>query len=151
MDLLGFVDIGCLSTYTYTGKFYFAMLLAPILLGGVGLVYQLRKTVEGIANRCIKMGLTVVFLIYPFVSQTVFQGFSCRELDEGEEWLDVDFQISCTSDSYLAFVTLGSLGVFLYPLGVPTLTMLLLVKNGGEIKAGGPAFERYNFLVADYR
>jgi len=73
MDLLGFVDVGCLSTYTYTGKFYFAMLLAPIMLGSVGLVYQLRKTAEGIANRCIKMGLTVLFLIYPFVSQTVFQ------------------------------------------------------------------------------
>jgi hypothetical protein len=36
-------------------------------------VYQLRKDVESIANRCVKMGLLVLFLIYPFVSQTVFQ------------------------------------------------------------------------------
>lgn len=81
----------------------------------------------------------------------VCRGFSCRELDDGEEWLEVDFQISCTSDSYLAFVTLGGMGVFIYPLGVPVMTMLLLAKNGGEIKAGGAAFERYNFLVADYK
>ena len=53
------------------------------------------------------------------MSQTVFQGFSCRQLDENEEWLDVDFQISCTSDSYLAFVSLGFVGVLVYQLGVP--------------------------------
>eukprot|EP01043_Picozoa_sp_COSAG02_P004000 COSAG02_NODE_101_length_36804_cov_125.342951_13_plen_301_part_00 len=151
MDLLGFIDIGCLSTYTYTGKFYFAIFLAPGMLGSVALVYQLRKGVENILNRCIKMALTVLFLIYPFVSQTVFQGFSCRALDEDEEWLEVDYQISCLSDSYLAFVGLGFLGVCIYPLGVPAMTLLLLIKNGGEIKTGGPAFERYDFLVADYK
>lgn len=43
------------------------------MLVSVGIVYQLRKDVERIANRCIKMGLLVLFLIYPFVSQTVFQ------------------------------------------------------------------------------
>ena len=82
------------------------------------------------------------------MSQTVFQGFSCRQLDEDEKWLDVDFQISCTSDSYLAFVTLGFVGVLVYPLGLPTCALLLLLKNSGEIKSGGPAYERYEFLVA---
>ena len=84
----------------------------------------------------------------PFVSQTVFQGFSCRQLDEHEKWLDVDFQISCTSNSYLAFVSLGFVGVLVYPLGLPTCMLLLLFKNGGEIKSGGAAYERYEFLVA---
>ena len=87
----------------------------------------------------------------PFVSQTVFQGFSCRQLDESEEWLDVDFQISCTSDSYLAFVSLGLIGVLVYPLGLPTFALLLLLKNSGDIKSGGATYERYEFLVAgDY-
>jgi hypothetical protein len=73
MDLLGFLDIGCVTQYTYTSKFTFAMLLAPIMLLGVLAVYQLRKGADGIANRCIKMALLVLFLVYPFVSQTVFQ------------------------------------------------------------------------------
>ena len=73
MDLLGFVNIGCVTQYTYTSKFTFAMLLTPVMLISVGVVYQLRKDVESIANRCVKMGLLVLFLIYPFVSQTVFQ------------------------------------------------------------------------------
>jgi hypothetical protein len=90
----------------------------------------------------------IFIIVDPFVSQTVFQGFSCRQLDENEEWLDVDFQISCTSDSYFAFVSLGLVGVLVYPLGLPTCALLLLFKNSGEIKSGGPAYERYEFLVA---
>ena len=82
------------------------------------------------------------------MSQTVFQGFSCRQLDESEEWLDVDFQISCTSDSYLAFVSLGLIGVLVYPLGLPTFALLVLMKNNSDIKSGGAAYERYEFLVA---
>ena len=82
------------------------------------------------------------------MSQTVFQGFSCRQLDESEEWLDVDFQVSCTSDSYLAFVSLGLIGVLVYPLGLPTFALLVLMKNNSDIKSGGAAYERYEFLVA---
>ena len=81
------------------------------------------------------------------MSQTVFQGFSCCPLDESEEWLDVDFQISCTSDSYLAFVSLGLIGVLVYPLGLPTFALLVLMKNNSDIKSGGAAYERYEFLV----
>ena len=62
----------------------------------------------------------------------------------------MDFQISCLSDSYLAFVSLGMIGVCVYPLGIPTLTLLQLWRNSKDIKRGGPALERYEFLVADY-
>jgi hypothetical protein len=84
------------------------------------------------------------------VNAVICRGFSCRRLDETEEWLEVDFQISCLSDSYLAFVSLGMIGVFIYPLGIPTLSLLQLWRNAGDIKAGGPARERYEFLVGDY-
>ena len=88
---------------------------------------------------CCHPALTVMPLFQiPFVSQTVFQGFSCRQLDENEKWLDVDFQISCTSNSYLAFVSLGFVGVLVYPLGLPTCVLLVVVQEIGEIKSGGP-------------
>ncbi len=77
------------------------------------------------------------------------RSFSCRQLDENEEWLDVDFQIDCNSDSYSSFYGIAVVGVCVYPIGVPTVTMLLLMKNGGDIKKGGPGRERYEFLVAD--
>ena len=90
----------------------------------------------------------------------MFQGFSCRTLDaqtlpDGslvtEEYLDVDYQISCGSVKYIGFVLFGTIGVFAFPLGIPTLTLLLLFKNGKQIKNNGPARQRYEFLVADYR
>ena len=58
-------------------------------------------------------------------------------------------QISCFSTEYYAFVLFGTLGVLAYPIGVPALTFLTLLKNGGEIRRGGPARGRYEFLVAD--
>ena len=150
-DLLGFIDVGCVTTYTYYTKVAFAATLPPILLGSVVVVYYLRKNVDGIFNRCVKMALTVIFLIYPFISQTVFQGFSCRQLDSGEDWLDVDFQVDCNSTKYLLqFWSFGLIGVWVYPIGIPLATMLLLFKNGKSIKKQGKAFERYEFLVADY-
>ena len=63
MDLLGFLNIGCLSQYTYMSKFMFANLLGPIMLIAVGVVYQIRKDAADIGNRCIKMALAVMFLI----------------------------------------------------------------------------------------
>ena len=41
--------------------------LMPVLIGSVVVVFMLRRGVEGIKNRCIKMALTAVFLVYPFV------------------------------------------------------------------------------------
>jgi hypothetical protein len=41
----------------------------PVLVLSVFIVYQIRKSADGIANRCIKMALTGIFLSYTFVSQ----------------------------------------------------------------------------------
>jgi hypothetical protein len=159
-DFLGFLDIGCMTTYSYFGKFSFAFMMIPTLVCCVLMVYRCQSNVRNIKNRCIKMALTAVFFCYPFVSQSMFQGFSCRMLDartladgslDAEEYLDVDYQISCGSVSYIGFVMFGTIGVCAFPLGIPALTLLLLFKNGHQIKNNGPARHRYEFLVADYR
>jgi hypothetical protein len=57
LDWLGFLDIGCLSGYTYYTKFSFAVFLMPALLAGIAVVYivQSKKGVHDIHDRCIKM------------------------------------------------------------------------------------------------
>lgn len=77
------------------------------------------------------------------------QGFGCFDLAEEEQWLAVDLQISCFSNEYYAFVLFGTIGVLVYPIGVPALTLLVLLKNKEELRNGGPARKRYEFLVAD--
>ena len=78
-----------------------------------------------------------------------FQGFGCFQLDDDEDWLSVDYQISCNSDQYLVFAALAFVAVLAIPIGIPVLTMLLLLKNGKSIREGGDAYKRYEFLVSE--
>ena len=72
--------------------------------------------------------------------------------------LSVRWQISCDGAEYMAFVFLGTLGVLAVPVGVPGLSLLLLLKNTRELREtdehghqNSAAFRRYEFLVADYK
>lgn len=157
-DIFGFLDIGCLTSYNYYGKFSLALAMIPVLLGVTYTLYKLREAVPGMLNRCTKMALVAIFLSYPFVSTTMFQGFSCFDLDEDESWLTIDFQISCNSGTYIAFISVGAIGVVAVPVGIPCATLYLLHKNrvaiqGGADQAGelGDTFRQFHFLVADYK
>ena len=44
----------------------------PTLLLSVYTVYRMQSSAEDILDRSIKMALTVIFLVFPFVSQTMF-------------------------------------------------------------------------------
>ena len=45
--------------------------------------------------------LMLTYCVFPAVSQTIFQVFSCdSDFDDGEEYLRLDYAISCTSDKY---------------------------------------------------
>eukprot|EP01044_Picomonas_judraskeda_P014431 COSAG03_NODE_2291_length_2912_cov_1.283327_1_plen_158_part_00 len=57
---------------TYFGKFVFACLLMPTLLLSVYIVYRKQSSTEDILDRSIKMAFTVIFLVFPFVCQTMF-------------------------------------------------------------------------------
>jgi hypothetical protein len=151
LDWLSFIDIGCITPYRYYEKFAFAVLTMPVMVACVGSLYHVRRKSENIADRCVRMALTAIFLTFPFVSQTMFQGFSCLQLDRDERWLDVDLQIDCNSDGHSTFFWFGTIGVLVYPIGVPAATLFILVKNGKSVKVDGPTRTRYEFLVTDYK
>lgn len=151
LDWLNFIDIGCLTPYRYYEKFALAVLTMPVMVTCVAGVYHFARKAENIADRCIRMALTAIFLTFPFVSQTTFQGFSCLQLDRDERWLDIDLQIDCDSDGHAVFYYFGVIGVLLYPVGIPVATMWVLVKNRASIKMDGPMRTRYEFLVTDYK
>ena len=97
------------------------------------------------------MGMLVIFLAYPTVAQTMFQTFSCTKLAENEEWLDVDFQVDCTASGFQLFEVAAFFGVCIYPVGIPVLTLALLLRNKQSIHEGGPARARYEFLIECYK
>eukprot|EP01051_Picozoa_sp_SAG22_P007043 SAG22_NODE_482_length_9931_cov_9.247254_6_plen_405_part_00 len=145
-DFLGFLDIGCVTSYSYFGKCAFAFFMMPGLLAITFIVYLVRRDMVGIEDRCVKMALTGVFLSYPLISQTFFQGFSCSVRDENESWLDVDNQISCLGADYALFFPIGLLAIALIPVGIPLATLLVLMRNAGEdgkFTEADAAFKRY--------
>ena len=90
----------------------------------------------------------------------MFQAFSCRQLTADEQWLDADYQISCHDDDNLFFrTTLALLGIAAFPIGIPVLTLLVLLKadaccrhhDTAGIRVEGSTRTKYEFLVMDYK
>jgi hypothetical protein len=81
----------------------------------------------------------------------MFQTFSCTTLHDGESWLDVDLQVDCESLEYLGFQTMAFVGVGVYPIGIPVVSLLFLMRYRKDIRDGGPARDTYEFLVTDYK
>jgi hypothetical protein len=61
-DFLAFLNIGCVTTYSYFEKFSFAFAMIPTLLLAILAFYCSRRGTEGATNRSIKMALTALFL-----------------------------------------------------------------------------------------
>jgi len=98
----------------------------------------------------------VLFMLYPMISQRVFQLFDCHELDSGEAWLKADYFIDCNSDEHQIFKGIGVLTIIAYPIGIPCTFWLLLWKNKEKIRDDSHiehlmVTERYLFLVEDYK
>eukprot|EP01049_Picozoa_sp_SAG25_P004266 SAG25_NODE_265_length_10686_cov_15.394163_4_plen_615_part_00 len=151
LDMLGFLDVGCIAKYTYWQKLMFASLLAPCLLGSVMILYIYRKGQQDAQQVRSKMMFASLFLLYPFVSQTTFQAFACRDLGDAS-WLAVDYQISCDTDDYYVLTSIAIFSVMLYPIAIPVGTAGVLFYNREAIKRGptDSAYGQFDFLVGDY-
>ena len=113
--------------------------------------YVTNKEKVGIENQCAKMILAVIFLSYPFVSTTMFHGMACRDLDSEESWLVMDMQIDCLSAGTF-FTLLALIGICAFPIGIPVLTLMGLLKYSDQVKDPQSAVhERVEFLVGGYK
>ena len=70
----------------------------------------------------------VLFLVYPGVSKMVFEGFSCRTINNEVVVLRKDTRIDCESGTYVALL-IGSWGMLLvFVVGVPTMWLMDLLR-----------------------
>ena len=102
-----FVDLQCaLGSYTYYDKFTF-MVLVPIFivilvfviaaaLVATGL-YADTESRKQLLSRVTTAVSFLVFLVYPMVSQCIFQGLICNQMAENEWWLAADLQVNLPS------------------------------------------------------
>ena len=132
-----------------------------------------RSSVRAAARdgRLLPTTLRVLFLAYPTVTNVAFEGFSCLELDAGEEhasrWLQADLSVPCDleriapwavlphlrTSKYAQCVLLAWLAVLLYPIGVLVLNGVLLSRAHRAIRSGHPTplSRSTAFLHGDYR
>ena len=155
MDFIEWFDIGCITSFTFFGKYFFAVSLPIMLMTGVYITYHVTKRKQGeekAFTTTTTMAFIIIFVLYPFVSQTIFSGFSCRDLGPAESWLNADYQISCLSLTWKVWLMFGLITTVLWPVGVPVCTLLILLRNRSYMWVkNAPERDKFAFIVGDYK
>ena len=97
--------------------------------------------------------LLLSFLVFPMVSSSSFQAFSCEAFSNGRSYLRADYAIECHTEEHRRVEQLAWLGIFLYPVGVSTLYAVLLMSARHAIWNDGTTAlsQALGFLVRDFQ
>ena len=76
---------------------------------------------------CATAMLSLAFLVYPSVSLALFRYFKCVDTGESRVLL-ADMTIMCNSGKYRGFPAFTLVMILVYPFGIPTMYLGLLLK-----------------------
>jgi len=79
----------------------------------------------------------ILFLIYPSVSNKIFQTYSCVDFEDGSSVLRADYTISCLDPNRTGWLALASIMIVVYPLGVPLFFYWLLHRHVTKLNPPG--------------
>ena len=93
----------------------------------------------------------LIFLVYPSLTNRIFEGFQCRVLAPGISVLQSDYTIDCNSDQYAVLWTTCGILVIAWPIGMPALLFLMMYRARDKIAAGNEdTLQEFNFVLGDY-
>ena len=103
----------------------------------------------------------IIIFFYTPVSRTVLDAFKCRiyepinSVDGNWEssnrgFLDADASVDCNSSPHFSLTNFAMLMVFVYPLGTPSMFMILMLKNRMRIYEGA-ALLTYGIVYFEYK
>lgn len=156
VDLFSTFKLDCVSPLSLHARFVIVVLLPP---AGIAIVQLLRlwndyKSAEhklANSNKAAYRSAFIIVLLYPLLCRTCFRMFACQKLGEEEGWHPDDFTIACDSSVHTFFKVMASVGVIVYPIGIPLVFMVLLQYDKRNTDAGGSPGEHLNFLRSDYK
>ena len=64
---------------------------------------------------------SILYLMYPTASITIFSAFICDELEDGTPMLRADYSFTCWKDEHWGVVFYAIAMMFVYPFGTPLL------------------------------
>ncbi|CAN0045690.1 unnamed protein product, partial [Scytosiphon promiscuus] len=114
-------------------------LVALLFLAGT---YTVATTINGgapdalqtIWNRHVSMVLLLTFLVYSSVSALLFRTFACETLEDGINYLRVDYRIICDSPRHRAFQVYAGFMIVFYTVGIPFFYGALLFRDRDVLK-----------------
>jgi len=161
---LRYSRLECLGVSGYIARLVFwmtipAALAALVVLGATTLlrIRRLPTTPSSVFLAATPIILQLLFLLYPIISRVAFEAFSFHTFDEGTEdqkgFLRVDVQIEHGSISHNRAVTLATVAVMLYPVGLLLLSGSLLHSARESIRMGRitALSTAISFLHGEYR
>lgn len=87
-------------------------------------------TSETAKRNTVGVAFFISYLVLVGVSTTVFQAFKCESFDNGEmRRLVADYSIDCRSDDRRFYVLYAIVMIFVYPIGIPVVYAVVLIKN----------------------
>ena len=150
--------LACLGLSGYVYELIFWIFLPPLIaiavLAVIVLDGMLRKAKDNVTliEKALPPVLQIMFLLYPLVTTTAFEGFPCYEFQSGRGWLIADVNIECRTPDHTFATSLSWLAVFLYPVGLLVLNILLLSRASKAITSGNhtPLSRAIAFLYEEY-
>jgi hypothetical protein len=93
----------------------------------------------------------LIFLLYPSLTNKIFEAFACRDLGPGLSVLQADYTVDCGSDEYAALFAFCSALVVLWPVGMPVALFVAMFRVRAKIKTGDKdTLETFGFVLGDY-
>ena len=116
VDIFQLVSVGCFSASI---NFYHHLLMntVPVLTICAVFVLAGRRNPSKKA-KYFTWANAILYLTLPRIATTVFEVFSCDDLDDGSSLLRTDYTIDCNDDSRTFWVFYGIIMVLVFPFGV---------------------------------
>eukprot|EP00752_Nemacystus_decipiens_P010199 g9089.t1 len=92
-----------------------------------------------IKNRHATFLYLISFLVYSSASSTVFQTFTCDDLDTGESFLRADHSIQCYTTKHRVYMAYAGLMCLVYPIGIPSCYAFVLYQARDGLKSSDSA------------
>lgn len=164
LDFVPWQSVGCVAHVSYFTKLYMitsipiAAFLALIFLYMLPLyllarrdmsdteVYKLKREVATV--KFWRLCLFTVFLMYPYVSSSIFRMYVCYNL-EGVYYMKMDFEVLCYEAEWNAMIPPSTVMILVYPFGIPFFTFILLYRSRKRLFATDVRV-RLGFLYESY-
>jgi hypothetical protein len=96
--------------------------------------------------------MLLTFLLYPGITNKIFEAFACRDLGHGMSYLHVDYTVNCESSDYTTLTVCCYLLVILWPFGVPFFLAFVMNRERQHILDDDEdTLQKYAFVLGDYK